>query len=136
MAATSIHHLNYVVRDLDEAVERFSTILGGAAFETLEHAARNASIARARVGETWLVLVCPHDAESVPGKFLARHGEGFFLLSFATDDLGSELDRLALAGESPGEVRAGILDWQVADVAEAYGSWLQFTDETRDRGDQ
>lgn len=72
------------------------------------------------MGEAWLVLVCPWDAESVPGKFLDEHGEGFFLLSAGTDAMPEDA-----------RVREGIDDWRVADVGEAFGAILQLTD---DRG--
>ncbi len=119
MAATRIHHINFVVRDLDAACQRFERLLGLGPFERIEHAPRGSTIARTRVGESWLVLVCPHDPESVPGRHLARRGEGFFLLSIGTD---------AMHGDAA--LRDGIDDWKVADVGEALGAVLQLTDDS------
>lgn len=116
MAATRIHHLNFVVRDLDEAALRFEELLGVEPFEVVDHAPRGSRIARSRVGESWLVLVCPYDPDSVPGQHLAKHGEGFFLLSVGTDDIPDDAS-----------IRDGILDWKVADVGEALGAVLQLT---------
>ena len=62
------------------------------------------------------MLVCPYDPDSVPGRHLAEHGEGFFLLSVGTDEMPVDA-----------AVRDGILDWSVADVGEAYGATLQLT---------
>ncbi len=115
MAATRIHHLNFVVRDLESACERFERTLGLEPFVVVDHAPRGSRIARTRVGESWLVLVCPYDPDSVPGRHLAEHGEGFFLLSVGTDDMPASA-----------ELRDGILDWQVADVGE-FGGVLQLT---------
>lgn len=129
MAPTCIHHLNFVVRDLDEATAHFERVLGVAPFEIVDYAARGAHVARTRVGETWLVLVCPYDNESVPGRYLAERGEGFFLASFGVDDIQSHLDRLQHEGIDTTDqaARNGILDWQVADIAEVHGARLQLT---------
>ena len=110
---SSIHHINFVVHDLDEACSHFEQALGLEPFEIVDHAPRGAHVARSRVGESWLVLVAPYDAESVPGRYLAEHGEGFFLLSLAVDELD--------------DTRAGILDWRVQDVGEIHGALMQLT---------
>jgi len=126
-----IHHINFVVRDLAKSVALFEDILGLAPFEVVDHAARGAKIARSRIGDSWFVLVCPYDPDSVPGRFLHEHGEGFFLISAATDDLEGHLQQLQSAGLRPidPEPRKGILDWRVADIAEVHGVLLQLTDE-------
>ena len=112
-AALSIHHVNFVVRDLEASCRRFEEALGLKPFEIVDHAPRGARVARSRVGESWLVLVAPYDRDSVPGRYLEEHGEGFFLLSLAVDELD--------------ETRAGILDWQVRDLGEIDGVLLQLT---------
>jgi len=114
---SSIHHINFVVRDLDEACPRFEKMLGLAPFEIVDHTPRGAKVARSRVGDSWLVLVAPYDADSVPGRFLEEHGEGFFLLSLAVDELD--------------DTRAGILDWRVQDVGEIHGALMQLTQADR-----
>ena len=128
MTPTRIHHLNFIVRDLAEAEARFSRALGTGAFTTVDHAVRGAAVSRVRIGETWLVLVCPYDHDSVPGQILAANGEGFFLLSVGVEGLQASLDELG----NTATIRDGILDWRVADVDEAYGAILQLTEE-RDR---
>ena len=119
MAATRIHHINFVVRDLDAACARFERLLGLDAFERIEHTPRGSTLARTRVGESWLILVCPTDPESVPGRFLAEHGEGFFLLSVGAETLPEDVRR-----------RKGIEGWQVADVGDAWGAVLQLTEDS------
>jgi len=111
---SSIHHVNFVVRDLDEACTRFERELGLDPFEVVDHVARGAHVARTRIGDSWLVLVAPYDPESVPGRHLKEHGEGFFLLSLGVDALK--------------DARAGILDWRVKDVAAIHGALFQFTE--------
>ena len=129
MTPKRIHHLNFVVRDLDEAMDRFERMLDVEPFSLVDHAPRGANVARTRVGDTWLVLVCPYDDDSVPGRHLAKHGEGFFLVSFGVDDLHGRLEALDAEGfdardPSP---RSGILDWQVADIGELHGALVQLT---------
>ena len=94
MPPTRIHHINFVVRDLDEAMPRFQKALGLRPFKVIEHRPRGAQIACSKIGESWLVLVCPYDPDSVPGKHLAKHGEGFFMLSIGYDDIVRQLERL------------------------------------------
>lgn len=108
-----IHHINFIVRDLDEAMSRFEKTLDLSPFEVVEHAPRGVRVARSRLGDSWFVLVSPYDPESVPGRFLEARGEGFFLLSLSVDDVLNP--------------RQGILDWMVEDVAEICGAHFQRT---------
>lgn len=113
---SSIHHVNFIVRDLGEACERFQETLGLPEFEIVDHAVRGAYVARSRVGQSWFVLVAPYDPDSVPGRYLEEHGEGFFLLSLGVDGLD--------------DTRAGILDWRVQDIGELHGALFQLTQVT------
>ncbi len=131
MSPTGIHHINFIVRDLDEAIASYERILGVAPFVVVDHALRGARAARIRVGECWLVLVCPYDAESVPGRFLAEHGEGFFLLSLGVEDLAQSIEQLGAEGVecTDTKARAGILDWRVADIGAVHGALMQLTED-------
>ena len=100
----------------------------------LDYRQRGARVARTRIGESWLVLVSPYDPASVPGRYLAEHGEGFFLLSLGYEDIVQQLGRLEasdveLVDQSP---RDGILDWRVADIGDLHGAKVQLTDDTKD----
>jgi methylmalonyl-CoA/ethylmalonyl-CoA epimerase len=135
--ATRIHHLNFVVHDLDEAIPHFERALGGEPFEVIDHPARGSRVARMRLGESWLVLVCPDDPESVPGRHLAAHGEGFFLLSVGVNDLEAELQRIEADDGSviDAEPRQGLRGWRVADIGALHGALLQLTQEDCDDAD-
>lgn len=115
MTPTGIHHINFVVYDLDEAISRFESNLGLPPFEIVDHAVRGAKVARSRIGDAWFVLVAPYDSESVPGRYIAEHGEGFFLLSLSVGEVSNP--------------RAGILDWRVEDLGEFHGAHFQFTED-------
>lgn len=127
MPPRRIHHLNFVVRNLEDAAERLQSVLDLDPFEFIDYPARDATVARTRIGETWLVLVCPGDDESPPGRHLARHGEGLFLVSFGVESLQAELDRLFKDGTTTTdqEPRDGIVDWSVADIGKLHGTIVQ-----------
>ena len=130
-----IHHINFVVSNLVQAVERFERILGMPVASQDALPKRGALTARFKLGRAWLVLVQPVDPDGVPGRHLAEHGEGFFLCSFGVDDLGVSLDRLAEAGiPLAGPTRRGLDNWHVQDLDPAYslGEQLQLTEERDD----
>ena len=128
--AHSIHHLNFIVRNLEAAIPVWERLLGRPVARHDELKERGAIAARFRLGDSWLILVQPTRDDSVPGRFLAAHGEGFFLLSLSVDSLADELERLG-DGAFSGAVRAGADGWQVRDLEPALvgGLELQFTQE-------
>ena len=128
-----IHHLNFLVADLDAAVARWRALfdLGGEVRESLPE--RGVDTARFRIGDTWLVLVTPTDPDGLPARHLRRHGEGPFLLSFAVADLDAARSRVdAAAGVAVcGRERAGVDGWRVADIDTELGAdvVIQLTEE-------
>ncbi len=122
-----IHHINFIVRDLEAAIARYETILGLPVAHRDELPERGVRAARFRVGETWLVLVQPTRPDTVPGRFLDEHGEGFFLLSLGVESLEAEFDRLGPSWP-PGAPRTGADGWQVRDLdaTRTLGAQLQF----------
>ena len=63
----SIHHLNFIVRDLEAAIPVWERILGAPVARRDELTERGVIAARFRLGDTWLVLVQPTREDSVPG---------------------------------------------------------------------
>jgi methylmalonyl-CoA/ethylmalonyl-CoA epimerase len=114
----SVHHINFIVADLDAAVQAYQNTLGIGPFEYEELPERGVSTARVRVGEVWIVLVSPQCENSVAGRYLEAHGDGFFLMSFGVDNLDQAMVELAQRGALPADrtAHAGILDWRVADL--------------------
>lgn len=129
MPPRRIHHINFVVRDLEAAKREFETLFDLAPFVTVDHPLRGAHVARSKVGDSWIVLVCPYDPDSVPGRYLAEHGEGLFLLSLGVADFDVQLDRLA-ARDIRVAPRHGILDWRIADVGKLGAAVLQLSDDS------
>lgn len=113
-----IHHINFIVKDLDEGIQCYEKILGEGVFEKDELPQRGVLTARAKVAEQWFVLVQPTDFALVPGKHLMEHGEGFFLLSFEVDDMNVAISQMEDKGLSftKGADRKGLANWWVRDL--------------------
>ncbi len=131
-----IHHINFVVENLDTAVGHFERILGQPVDCRDVLPGRGALAARFKLGPTWLVLVQPTDPDGVPGRHLAKHGEGFFLCSLGVDDLDATLDRLRETGVGlAGPTRRGVDNWRVQDLDPdvSLGEQFQITEEVAGR---
>jgi len=113
-----IHHINFVVNNLDAAVAKYRRIFGLDNIEVIDHPHRPVKTARFRVGESWIVLLQPLDGDSPPARHLQQHGEGFYLLSLEVDDLNIAMTALESNGAilKDHSARNGILNWKVADL--------------------
>ena len=123
-----VHHLNFLVRDLDEAAARYQRTLGVEIERRDELPGRGVRTARFRAGDTWIVLVQPV-ADGEPMRHLERHGEGFFLISYEVEDILLAAARARAAGvhttrDTP---RDGLDCWQVIDIdaAAMHGAIVQ-----------
>lgn len=121
MSLQRLHHINFLVRDLETAIDRYQRWLGIEAIKVESLHKRGVKTARFKVGETWIVLVQPVDSESVPAKYLQRHGEGVFLISFQVDDVVKSATQLSTLGAKVDslEPRQGLDDWRVIDLSAA-----------------
>ncbi len=128
-----VHHINFVVHDLEVAVKKYQELFGLENCEYLDHPHRLVKTARFKVGETWIILLQPLDSESLPGKHLQQYGEGFFLISYEVKDLGAAMESTKDKGGSfkDERARAGILNWQVADMDpdSTFGARIQLVEE-------
>jgi methylmalonyl-CoA/ethylmalonyl-CoA epimerase len=130
---THIHHVNLLVKDLDVAIDRYHQILGVGPFDRAELDTRGVRTARFKVGDSWLVLVQPTDSDSVPGRHLAAHGEGLFLLSLGVESLAEAARDIAHRGGqfTSASPRSGLDNWQVIDLdsKQFFGAQLQCCEE-------
>ena len=127
-----VHHINFIVRDLNEAVDRYQRLLSGHKFifDVLE--SRAVCTARTKLGDTWLILVQSVGDQGVAANHLDQHGEGFFLMSLLTDNLDNEcLDLIQKSVQPKGAARQGLDDWSVQDLDpnDFFGAQLQITEE-------
>jgi methylmalonyl-CoA/ethylmalonyl-CoA epimerase len=123
-----IHHINFIVADLDTAVDAYQRMLGLGPFEYEDLQERDVATARIRVGDVWIVLVSPRSKDSPAASYLEAHGEGFFLMSFGVDNLEQAMAELARRGALPADsaARTGILGWQVADLETEHSLGAKF----------
>ena len=129
-----IHHINFLVKDIDEGIGRYRDLLGIENFIREEIPGRGVITARVALGEQWLVLVQPVDSDGAPGRHLAEHGEGFFLISYAVDSLQQAATRVTDHGSNMTSTapRQGLQDWQVQDIdiKDTLGAQIQFCRES------
>lgn len=116
-----IHHINLLVRDLESAKGAFEGFLS---ITPVKEALplRGAMSYRFNCAGIWLVLVSPINDTSVLNAYLEAHGEGVFLISFESEDLDAELERLTRSNTATplSGKRRGLSDWWVQDIALNY----------------
>jgi len=82
-----IVELTVVVRDLDTAIERFTGLFGLKVHhraESKEFGFKNAILP---TGIGHIELLQPTDPDKAVGRFLAKHGEGVYLVGFECGDI-------------------------------------------------
>ena len=91
----SIHHVAYIVRDLDAALPLFEDRYGLSVIlrETLVD--QQVEALALGVGPGQIELIAPTTNDSGAARYLESRGEGLHHVAYAVDDLQAELDRLA-----------------------------------------
>jgi methylmalonyl-CoA/ethylmalonyl-CoA epimerase len=129
----NVHHINFLVADLDKAVERYKDLFGIESVELEELPDRGVVTARFDVNGVWIVLVQPVDDESEPARVLREQGEGVFLISFGVDDLEDTRAKLVAKGAiaKSATVRDGLQNWRVIDLNPdaVFGAAIHLTEE-------
>ena len=90
--------VSVVVRDLDVAIERFSGVFGLTVYrrgESKEFGFKNAILP---TGVGHIELLQPTDPTKPVGRFLAKHGEGVYLVGFECQDIAGSVERLKTQG--------------------------------------
>ncbi|MEM7765254.1 MAG: VOC family protein [Pseudomonadota bacterium] len=129
-----LHHINFVVDDLEAATERFTHVLGTVPRDIEYLPKRQVALRRFWLGNVWFILVAPTADESPAAAWLKQHGPGLFLMSFEVEALDQALQQLSEAGVSAdGRVRRGLDDWQVVDLDrdQLFGIPVQLTQVTQ-----
>lgn len=93
-----IDHTAIVVRDLNEAIDRYQRLLDVRAGERVLVPTQRVAVVFLSLGDTQLELIQPTDAESGTARFLARRGEGLHHIGILVHDIEGELQRLAADG--------------------------------------
>ncbi len=129
----NVHHINFLVADLDKAVERYKDLFGIESVEVEELPDRGVITARFDVNGVWIVLVQPVDDEAEPARVLREQGEGVFLISFGVDDLEDTRAKLVAKGaiDESATARDGLQNWRVIDLNPdaVFGATIHLTEE-------
>lgn len=130
-----VHHLNFVVRDLEKSSLRMSRILDqDPVYDELPN--RQVNTARFELNGIWIVLVEPVSKDSEVARILAARGEGLFLLSLGVANLEVEAEALNRRGVTlnASGARKGLLDWRVWDLAldDGLGPVIQLCESSAD----
>ena len=103
-----IVELSVVVRDLDAAAARYTRLFGlreHRRSESKDFGFRNAILP---LGTGHIELLQPTDPEKAVGRFLARRGEGVYLVGFECADIPGSVTKLRAAGAHVDSPRADI----------------------------
>ena len=100
--------LSIVVKDLDEAAARFTKLFGLTVHrrgESKEFGFKNAILP---TGIGHIELLQPTDPNKAIGKFLAKHGEGVYLVGFEVQDIPGAVAHLRKEGARVDDRRPNI----------------------------
>jgi methylmalonyl-CoA/ethylmalonyl-CoA epimerase len=98
MNVLRIDHTAVVVRDMDEALNRYQTIFGLKELQRSEVADQRVEVAFLAAGDTTLELVRPLTDDSGVARFLELHGESLHHIGVLVNDIRSELQSLERDG--------------------------------------
>lgn len=90
--------LSVVVRDLDEAVERFTRLFGLRVHRRGESEKFGFKNAILPTGIGHIELLQPTDPDKAVGRFLAKNGEGVYLVGFECQDIPGAVAKLRADG--------------------------------------
>lgn len=113
-----VHHIAYLVENLDAAADIFVNVLGATALERKYFEPSGVEVALVRLGNVLFELVLPVREGTVSHEHLRRHGPGFYHIGLEVDDITEALAKLREAGVGAVDQSAvpGV-NWDVA--------WLQ-----------
>jgi methylmalonyl-CoA epimerase len=93
-----IDHTAIVVRDLDEAMERYGRLYGLHRAERGKVPLQPVEAAVLPIGDTRLELIQPTDTKSGVARFLEKRGEALHHIGIQVQDIRRELQQLADEG--------------------------------------
>ena len=93
-----IDHVAIVVKNLDEGLKTFETLLGHKAAQVKEVPEQKVKAAMIHVGDVEIELIQPTDPGTGVAKFLETRGEGIHHICLEVDDVDKELQAMAAKG--------------------------------------
>lgn len=98
MRFEQIHHVAYVVSDIDAALPLYTEQFGMPLEIREVLADQGVEAAALGVGRGHIELIQPLDPDNSVGRFLERRGEGIHHVAFEVPNVGDALDELRSAG--------------------------------------
>ncbi len=98
MKLQAIDHLCIAVRDLDKARQVYEQDLGLELHGLYVAQSEQIRVARYYIGDVALELIEPLSQDCEVARFLQKHGEGFYLVSYRVDDVEDALAELKAKG--------------------------------------
>ena len=95
-----VDHIALAVSDLEAAIRLYSAVWGLplAHREMVEE--QGVEEAMFAIGESYIQLLAPLDADTTVGRYIQKKGEGLHHIAYRVDDIVGELERLKAAGVS------------------------------------
>ena len=88
---TSVDHIGFAVRDIEEAVAFYSRAFDVTEWERMAMPERHMLVAAARVGGMLLELIAPASADAAFAKFMNERGPGMHHVAYQVDDIVAAL---------------------------------------------
>ena len=93
-----IEHLGIAVKNLDQANELYTKLLGREPYKTETVKSESVNTSFFKSGDNKIELLAATSEDSAIAKYIAKKGEGIHHVAFAVTDIKSELIRLEKEG--------------------------------------
>jgi methylmalonyl-CoA/ethylmalonyl-CoA epimerase len=110
-----VHHIAYLVEDLDAATKQFVDVFGGKFLSRRFFEPSGVEVVMVDLGNVVFELVLPVQEGTDSWKHMQVHGPGFYHIAFLVDDINAALPVLEKGGVGLID-RAAVpgVDWDVA----------------------
>lgn len=97
---TGIHHVAYVVEDMDRRLATFEALFGVEPTFRMKRDDEDFVLETAlyNAGDHYVEFISPISEEGWAYEYLTEHGEGFFHVGYEVDDLDASIASLRAAG--------------------------------------
>lgn len=93
-----IEHLGIAVKDIEQANELYTSLLGNAPYKAEEVASEKVLTSFFQTGESKIELLAATAPDSAIAKYIEKRGEGIHHVAFRVDDIRAEMARLSQQG--------------------------------------
>lgn len=93
-----IEHLGIAVKDIEQANELYTSLLGNGPYKAEEVASEKVLTSFFQTGESKIELLAATAPDSAIAKYIEKRGEGIHHVAFRVDDIRAEMARLSQQG--------------------------------------